>query len=1366
VQLANLTQVYDGSAKAVTVTTVPAGLKVNVTYDGQAAAPVSAGSYAVAAVVDEANYEGNASGTLTITPIVNVAGVVFRDTNGNGRRDEGETGLASVAVRLLDQGGTTALANALTDQDGAYAFVGVAVGAYLLEEEDPPGYVSTTANRRVISVPSGQEVNADFGDQEAGSLSGVVFVDLNGNGAQEADERGLAGVTITLRTGTLSQNTTTANDGAYSFSALPPGSYQVEETDPQGFTSTTPNVRAFTLSGGAATVNFGDQAVGTIAGVVFEDTNGNGVQDAGEPGLRDVRVTLSNGTTSQTAQTGADGAFAFTGLPPGAYVVEETDPPGFTSTTLNRKTLSLASGGSAAASFGDQAVGTIAGAVFNDADGNGQRGATEPGLGGVRVVLQGPAGTVSNLTAADGAFVFSGLVPGTYSVAETDPAGFLSTTPNELALSLGSGAAATANFGDQPVGTVSGLVFEDVNGNGQRDAGEAGLGGVSVNLTRGENRLTTRTAGDGSYLFNGLAAGNYEVEEIDPAGFISTSPNQRIVSLAVGGAATASFGDQATGTVSGAVFEDVNGNGTRDTGETGIGGVSISLTGASGMRSTQTVGDGSYAFAGVLPGLYTVSETDPAGLTSTTPNQRVVNLTSGGAATASFGDQAVGVISGTVYNDGNGNGRREAAEAGLAGVTITVAGESVTVSVQTVSDGAFSATGLPPGRYRVTETVPAGFSSTTPPEQIVNLSNGGAATASFGNQAAGVIAGLVFNDANGNGQLDPGEPGIGGVTVRLLGSGAPAPTLTTGDGSFSFPNVLPGSYTVEETNLPGFASTTPDQQMVSLGAGGAAAASFGDQAVQTIAGTVFEDLNGNGQQDAGEPGIAGVHVVLVRDADGLEVGQTVSAPNGFFLFSSVPVGAYTVREAVPEGYTITSAGPGPSHAVVKDANDAQGSGEVLLRPVRVEADGAASAGFANNVVGSISGMVFNDLNGNGAGEPGEPGIGGAAVELYSAPGGALVAGTVTTGTGGFQFAQVAPGTYEVRQTPLAGYWLPAPKVTVAVAIGGAATANFANRVAGALSGRVYHDENSDGQQNPTEAGLGGVYVSVVNDDTGQQLATATAGDGSYLFANLQPGRLRVQETDPTGFHSTTPGEVTLVLSAGTAASANFGDQSDLLQRPVITQEPVSQTVEAGTNVTLQVVAAGTLPLRYQWRWNGQNREGATEAVLVLTNVSVTNAGDYSVVVANRAGSVTSRVAQIVVHVPDPFVAWARQHNLPPGQDGPADDPDHDGIPNLILFAMNLDPAAPDNGARLQFELVAQGPNRFPALRFRRAKAAAYLDFRLLVSENLTAWAETPGALEVASSIDAATDSVRFKDLAPLATQPSRFYRLQVSQRGQ
>ena len=66
VALTNLTQTYDGTAKSVTVTTVPANLATSVTYGGATTAPVNGGTYPVAAVILDPNYAGTGTGTLTI----------------------------------------------------------------------------------------------------------------------------------------------------------------------------------------------------------------------------------------------------------------------------------------------------------------------------------------------------------------------------------------------------------------------------------------------------------------------------------------------------------------------------------------------------------------------------------------------------------------------------------------------------------------------------------------------------------------------------------------------------------------------------------------------------------------------------------------------------------------------------------------------------------------------------------------------------------------------------------------------------------------------------------------------------------------------------------------------------------------------------------------------------------------------------------------------------------------------------------------------------------------------------------------------------------------------------------------------------
>jgi len=82
--------------------------------------------------------------------------------------------------------------------------------------------------------------------------------------------------------------------------------------------------------------------------------------------------------------------------------------------------------------------------------------------------------------------------------------------------------------------------------------------------------------------------------------------------------------------------------------------------------------------------------------------------------------------------------------------------------------------------------------------------------------------------------------------------------------------------------------------------------------------------------------------------------------------------------------------------------------------------------------------------------------------------------------------------------------------------------------------------------------------------------------------------------------------------------------------PTITRQPQSQDATAGDTVTFTVEATGTLPLSYQWRHNGVDLAGKTGAALTLARVVRGQAGNYTVVVRNSAGSVVSDIAALTV----------------------------------------------------------------------------------------------------------------------------------------
>jgi hypothetical protein len=132
-------------------------------------------------------------------------------------------------------------------------------------------------------------------------------------------------------------------------------------------------------------------------------------------------------------------------------------------------------------------------------------------------------------------------------------------------------------------------------------------------------------------------------------------------------------------------------------------------------------------------------------------------------------------ITGTVFNDVNGDGIKAATDGGLANVTVFVdknknglpdAGEPKTT---TAANGTYTISGVAAGSYSVREIVPATYRATTLNPVAVTLGSGGTGTgtATFGDSQTVIITGNVFNDANGNKVKDATEKGIAGVTVYL-----------------------------------------------------------------------------------------------------------------------------------------------------------------------------------------------------------------------------------------------------------------------------------------------------------------------------------------------------------------------------------------------------------------------------------------------------------------------------------------------------------------------------------------------------------------------------------------------------------------------
>ena len=185
---------------------------------------------------------------------------------------------------------------------------------------------------------------------------------------------------------------------------------------------------------------------------------------------------------------------------------------------------------------------------------------------------------------------------------------------------------------------------------------------------------------------------------------------------------------------------------------------------------------------------------------------------------------------------------------------------------------------------------------------------------------------------------------------------------------------------------------------------------------------VWHDSNANGQQDAGEAGVADVAVELYASVDGLPTGSALSSTttdaSGNYLFSDLQPGAYAVKFLTPEGSWLTR----PDEGADSSDSDAAANGfsdEILL--ARGQSDLTIDAGLIRP--SSISGAVYHDLNNNGVRDPGEAPIAGTTVTLSGTDDlGNPVSTTATTDVNGlYAFTNLRPGTYSVTETQPAGW---------------------------------------------------------------------------------------------------------------------------------------------------------------------------------------------------------------------------------------------------------------------------------------------------------------------------------------------------------
>jgi protocatechuate 3,4-dioxygenase beta subunit len=669
------------------------------------------------------------------------------------------------------------------------------------------------------------------------------------------------------------------------------------------------------------TLDAGIYIPASIGDRVWLDANANGIQDVGESNVSDLNVTLYDDANNSVATTVTDvnGSYLFSGLVPGDYHVEfaltdnsgqsyEVSPQGvMTGADDTNNSDANATGVTPVETLisGEQNPDYDAGlyipvsigdVVWSDKDGNGVQNIGEPGIADVNVTLyrEENNGTVTTIGSQDtnstGGYLFTDLVPGHYYVHFEQPDHFRATVQNSGTDDAADSDADrvsgnTASFelfspednltidaGFYELATISGNVSEDTDND---DSGDVNLQFVDIALvdSNGVTVATTQTDINGSYLFTDIEPGSYTIVETQPAGLASVSENEggddndpdnttldNIISVIVG------IGEVDTGndfveeeavTLGDRVWNDENGNGIQDAGETnttGLSGIVVNLYNDQDLlvATTTTDADGEYLFEdypedtyyvgfdlSTLPAHYGVTRQDQG---SDDSNDSDVAIATGMTGmdylapgednrTFDMGIYLLGVISGTVWEDTNSDSIGDTPMAGVEIILYDEQGNEVARTV-TAADGTYIFRDLPQGIYTIRETQPDGYLDVG--ETDGDLPNDGSTNAitvtldageydtdnDFIDEIGGSIGNYVWHDTNGNGLQDPDETGINAVHVCLEDSdgnailnpdGSQRCTDTNATGYYLFEGIIPGDYIVVFT-IPQGTTLTPFPQ--------------------------------------------------------------------------------------------------------------------------------------------------------------------------------------------------------------------------------------------------------------------------------------------------------------------------------------------------------------------------------------------------------------------------------------------------------------------------------------------------------------------------------------------------------------------------
>jgi len=806
-----------------------------------------------------------------------ISGTIYNDADAWWYFNDADKPFEGVTVRLLDADGNPVKdasgvdITTKTDADGKYTFTRLPLGSYkvevvpgevkvdgadvnLADYKQTYGYGSSVTRDQVgqgkLVTPAPIELTAaapnatkiDFAFVKPVSVGNFVWFDANKDGIQDADEVGVAGVTVTMdgqldmdplldADGNLVKPVTTDANGKYVFTNLLPGSYGLTFTIPAGYSETVKNAgddRTVDSDGAETwpvlkqgeddmTVDLGLIADGMIGDTLFWDVDNNGGSEPSGPDkpLAGVTVTLTYTTPAGVEKTlstvtDADGHYSFKDLAPGDYVVT-VDKASLSTVCPECTAQTHAPSGDLTASEGQELSLT-------------SKVTLSPGL----------------MTNNDQDWAFTGVANTAIVKAIADPVevpagGFTPGTSVTYTLTV-------TNEGPSPATGVvaqdklpSGVTFLSADGDGTYDAasGKWDLSGEVIE--KGATRTLHITVTVDASAAGSVVTNTATIEKQDQIGD-KTPDNSSSVPL------TAGY------TIAGKLYNDANASFSSDNGESPYAGVTVALLKKDGTPVLDKDGNpvtavtddqGKYSFRGLPLGEYTVSVVDPTSgpLAGTKPTEAytgryktsadvTIAEATGSVIDVNFGFVKPASLGDYTWMDVNRDGIQDADEPALPGVTVTLTyedGSAVTdasgdpvAAVTTDANGKYSFENLLPGGYKVSFQAPAGFKATTSEAGDDRAADSNGATASvtlaqgqtddtidFGAVGTGVIGDQLFVDVNqnGGGAPDAGDKVLPGVKVTLTWTGPGGitrtyETVTGADGTYKFENLLPGEYKV------------------------------------------------------------------------------------------------------------------------------------------------------------------------------------------------------------------------------------------------------------------------------------------------------------------------------------------------------------------------------------------------------------------------------------------------------------------------------------------------------------------------------------------------------------------------------------------